>query len=205
MTLPMKPRISKLSTTCALVCGLAALVITGPASSDSCDLSNVTWGGNNSGDCQVGTSGNDFVSSPLQVNQEIFFGYSDWVYLAKYEAEEGTREGPQGSLLTLDPEMGENPSGTWSFAGTLNYEDVMIVLKAGNPNSGGGFEGYLWGGGIPTPTLGTWDSHSAFDKDLSHLTIYKRGSVVPIPAAAWLFGSALLGMAGMGYRRSRRP
>lgn len=26
-------------------------------------------------------------------------------------------------------------------------------------------------------------------------------SVVPIPAAAWLFGSALLGLAGVGYRR----
>jgi len=28
-------------------------------------------------------------------------------------------------------------------------------------------------------------------------------TVVPIPAAAWLFGSALLGMVGVGYRRSR--
>ena len=26
-------------------------------------------------------------------------------------------------------------------------------------------------------------------------------SAVPIPAAAWLFGSALLGMVGIGYRR----
>lgn len=31
----------------------------------------------------------------------------------------------------------------------------------------------------------------------------KVGTVVPIPAAAWLFGSALLGMAGIGYRKSR--
>ncbi|AGA91776.1 hypothetical protein Thimo_3091 [Thioflavicoccus mobilis 8321] len=28
--------------------------------------------------------------------------------------------------------------------------------------------------------------------------------VVPIPAAAWLFGSALFGMAGIGYRRGRK-
>lgn len=28
-----------------------------------------------------------------------------------------------------------------------------------------------------------------------------KPSVVPIPAAAWLFGSGLLGMAGIGYRR----
>jgi hypothetical protein len=28
--------------------------------------------------------------------------------------------------------------------------------------------------------------------------------VVPIPAAAWLFGSALMGMAGIGYRRKKQ-
>lgn len=30
-------------------------------------------------------------------------------------------------------------------------------------------------------------------------------SAVPIPAAAWLFGSALLGLAGLGYRRRSIP
>ncbi len=29
-------------------------------------------------------------------------------------------------------------------------------------------------------------------------------TAVPIPAAAWLFGSALLGMAGIGYRRNSK-
>jgi hypothetical protein len=29
------------------------------------------------------------------------------------------------------------------------------------------------------------------------------GAAVPIPAAAWLFGSALFGLGGLGYRRSR--
>jgi len=28
-------------------------------------------------------------------------------------------------------------------------------------------------------------------------------STVPLPAAAWLFGSALLGLAGIGYRRGQ--
>ncbi|MFN2200426.1 MAG: VPLPA-CTERM sorting domain-containing protein [Caldilineaceae bacterium] len=40
----------------------------------------------------------------------------------------------------------------------------------------------------------------SFDPDtFSHYA--EMGSVVPIPAAAWLFGSALLGMVGIGYRR----
>jgi hypothetical protein len=30
-------------------------------------------------------------------------------------------------------------------------------------------------------------------------------TAVPIPAAAWLFGSALLGLAGLGYRRRSTP
>ena len=36
----------------------------------------------------------------------------------------------------------------------------------------------------------------------SHVTGF--GAVVPIPAAAWLFGSALLGMVGFGTRRGRK-
>jgi len=31
-----------------------------------------------------------------------------------------------------------------------------------------------------------------------------RVQVVPIPAAAWLFGSALLGMVGVGARRAKK-
>lgn len=34
--------------------------------------------------------------------------------------------------------------------------------------------------------------------------VVERTSVVPIPAAAWLFGSALFGMAGIGYRRGQK-
>jgi hypothetical protein len=37
---------------------------------------------------------------------------------------------------------------------------------------------------------------------LSHKTTF--GNPVPLPAAAYLFGSALLGMAGIGYRRNKK-
>lgn len=42
-----------------------------------------------------------------------------------------------------------------------------------------------------------WDG-----EDWSHVTGF--GAVVPIPAAAWLFGSALLGIAGIGYRKNAK-
>ncbi len=39
-------------------------------------------------------------------------------------------------------------------------------------------------------------------KDLSHLTIYGSGAaVVPVPAAAWLFGSGLIGLMGFARRK----
>ncbi|NBC47721.1 MAG: hypothetical protein GVY22_06995 [Gammaproteobacteria bacterium] len=50
----------------------------------------------------------------------------------------------------------------------------------------------------------TLDDGADVDDNHDDYVGYVRASVVPIPAAAWLFGSALVGMAGIGYRRSRR-
>ena len=44
--------------------------------------------------------------------------------------------------------------------------------------------------------------NEAEDNKWSHVTGF--GTVVPIPAAVWLFGSALLGFAGLGYRRQAK-
>ncbi|MGD8931553.1 MAG: VPLPA-CTERM sorting domain-containing protein [Chromatiales bacterium] len=54
-------------------------------------------------------------------------------------------------------------------------------------------------------TSGTWSTVD--EKGLSHITFYDTGapvSPVPLPAAAWLFGAALLGMAGIARRRTKR-
>ncbi|MBK1716536.1 hypothetical protein CKO27_02525 [Thiocystis violacea] len=69
----------------------------------------------------------------------------------------------------------------------------MMVLKQSNE-----FSGYL----APNTdsTFGTWRTTLNLGGDLSHMTIYGR-TAVPLPAAAWLFGSALLGIVGIGYRR----
>jgi hypothetical protein len=68
----------------------------------------------------------------------------------------------------------------------------------------------------PTALAGTvldlWFDDSGANDDDNHddmairLSIVGDGSfqVVPIPAAAWLFGSALMGMVGIGYRRTRK-
>ncbi|WP_157726371.1 VPLPA-CTERM sorting domain-containing protein [Imhoffiella purpurea] len=54
----------------------------------------------------------------------------------------------------------------------------------------------------------TWYIAAAVDNpdhlyDGFKLKTLTANAVVPIPAAAWLFGSALVGMAGLGYRRRK--
>ena len=46
-------------------------------------------------------------------------------------------------------------------------------------------------------TEGTWNTTGA---GLSHLTFYDT-TVIPVPAAVWLFGSGLLGLVGVARRR----
>jgi hypothetical protein len=55
--------------------------------------------------------------------------------------------------------------------------------------------------------LTTWDwtvqNTSGSTNALSHTNLYNDGSAVPIPAAAWLFGSGLL-LAGAARRKGKK-
>lgn len=89
-------------------------------------------------------------------------------------------------------------SGNWSIDLTklTGFSDFAIGLKAGN-----GYGVFALG----DDTAGTW----SISKDISHANLYGKTSSpgptpVPLPAAAWLFGSALLGIGGIGYRRGTR-
>jgi hypothetical protein len=57
----------------------------------------------------------------------------------------------------------------------------------------------------PTNLVGFYldDSGAGPDDDFDDYVGYAK-AVVPIPAAVWLFGSALLGMVGIGTRRARK-
>ena len=56
---------------------------------------------------------------------------------------------------------------------------------------------------------GDWNTNGLLNRGgqhpaLSNVAIFKAQTPVPLPAAAYLFGSALLGMAGIGYRRNKK-
>jgi len=67
-----------------------------------------------------------------------------------------------------------------------------------NPGESDSFTATIFGTFGSTITLDTFATKWQTDAGS-----YEVAGVVPIPAAAWLFGSALLGMAGIGYRRSK--
>ena len=146
--------------------------------------------------CQDGTANNDFLTNPLEVNVETFFGFNDWVFLQKQNTP-GILETGIDVGLVVAPTTGTQ-TGTWEFGNAVwpNYEDVMIVLKTGN-NQPVFFSGYLLDN-VLMPTAGTWDTG---DKDLSHLTLYARGAASgPEPTTAALL---LLGLIGAGLSRKR--
>lgn len=123
------------------------------------------------------------------------FGHTDWDFLAKQEtpgALSGTNIG-----LDVDPSGGAS-SGTWSVnAGALDsFARVILLLKTGNT-----FVAYLYEPGSGAGSSGTWNTSALDDKNLSHFSIYTSGvSPIPVPAAVWLFGTALIGFIGFSRR-----
>jgi hypothetical protein len=62
-------------------------------------------------------------------------------------------------------------------------------------------EGFTYGGSTFTQFL----TQEGADNSAELVGAFtSKPTVVPIPAAAWLFGSALFGMAGIGYRRGQK-
>lgn len=79
--------------------------------------------------------------------------------------------------------------GQWSYSGPEIAN--IIVLKAGRQ-----YAVYLFSDAITTnmPNIGLFDTSDLHGKGLSHITAYSV-SVVPVPAAVWLFASGLIGLA----------
>ncbi len=156
-----------------------------------------TGGVSGSVDCQNGADNNDKIPGnvAVTVNDENFFGFSNWIYLQKDE--EGSIDTNINAGWTITPEDGSwaDDAGTWSFLSSVwdTFTDVMIVVKGGN-HKGVFFSGYLLDN-VLEPTSGTWDTGG---RDVSHLTLYARegdNPPIPEPTTIILLGSGLIGLA----------
>ena len=83
---------------------------------------------------------------------------------------------------------------------TINTEYFAVKDASGNQDKGIAF--FRITSGIPVTFTMYSDENLTSPLSVSHVS--KFGTPVPLPAAAYLFGSALLGMAGIGYRRNKK-
>jgi hypothetical protein len=98
-------------------------------------------------------------------------------------------------------------SGTFQFDASFwdTFATGAIGFKFGTGNQPDEWFVYQLGSGV---TSGSWHFFE-FDKPggsgLSHVNLYgmDRVSAVPIPAAAWLFGSVLVGAGFVGLRKKQ--
>lgn len=100
--------------------------------------------------CQRSDATQDFISNPMTVNTEGFFGSSDWVYLDK------------------DDPAGNGQTGTWSLTNNewATYGNIMLIFKDGEGTT---LLGYLL---TPTFTSGDWDSPFRADDEFPNLCVH---------------------------------
>jgi len=151
-------------------------------STGSCNITDVTAEGTSSVACLDYSGNQDGANFQDSINTD--FGLSSTIVW------DGVISSDDANLTVSD--------STWTYNGILSTPFV-IILKASNA-----FTAYLF----DTPDKandGTYEvsitNINNVVQDLSHMTIYTT-SPVPLPAALWLFGPALLGL--MGFRRKSK-
>lgn len=167
----------------------------------ACNPSDVTG----SIDCAKGSDKNDKWSAVKeQVNEDSMFGFTDWLFLEKYDVDDGAEQNVDiGLIVTITPDK-DNREGTWDIDdwlkpdGMTEYANLMIVLKGGTGN----YAGYLLDD-VTKPISGEWFTDSVLDAGLSHLSIYGQGTSTPVPepATMLLLGAGLIGLSGFGRKR----
>lgn len=83
-------------------------------------------------------------------------------------------------------------AGEWAYTGPGII--THIVIKSG-PN----YSVFEYMDGL---NMGLFDTSTLDNKGLSHITAYAAAAPIPLPAAAWLFLSAFVGLIGFGKKRS---
>ncbi|MBD2022590.1 PEP-CTERM sorting domain-containing protein [Leptolyngbya sp. FACHB-36] len=197
----MKSKLSTVLPLAALATVSMALVTSVPAHAftigcPSSIADNVTG----TSGCQYSDSANqDSVSPnrPLTVNQEGFFGITNWSFGGKI----GTNSGYAGTQ--------SGQSGSWNLASVFqsSWTDVMLIFKSGNGTT---LVGYELKDGVKA---GNWTSpfeSSLFGgnntKDVSHISVYYRegGNSAAVPEPATILGTMAAGSLLLGRKKLQR-
>jgi len=118
----------------------------------------------------------------------------------------GDFSGLVGNSVTMTdfqfgPLLSPNPVDVWSVGGftfSMNAVNVVfqnaafLLLSGTGTVSAAGFD----------DTPGSWELSAQTADQKTFSWSASSATVVPVPAAVWLFGSGLIGMAGIARRRS---
>jgi hypothetical protein len=180
--------------------GIGLGVLTTPTMAATCNTnsSGQLTGFTTATDCLVdldgGPGGGLNINNANNLNKNAAFGQTNWTVVDRIGSYSAGGATSPNSIFTFTSTNGRN-AGDWALSPTFKFEAGKIyafALKGGNGNAV-----YL----IDTnSTSGIWTKIDLAG-GLSNVTLLE--AAVPLPAAAWLFGSALLGLAGIGYRRKR--
>lgn len=164
----------------------------------------------NVGTCNIGTVNND---NPLpgQVNADLMFGKSDWLFSAKDEGNQGDDlnfSGGTGGELNISSFIVALQNGG------INFTDLMVVFKGGNGNNfnTNNYVGYLLNrqslAANPSTAI-TWvspfvNTQNGNLRNVSHVSLYYRApdDGVPIPTPALLPGLVGLGVAALRKKKA---
>ena len=160
-------------------------------------VTDVTGNHGGATECWGTLNGND--PGPSGTGFDI--GGTIFDFVAK-ENTPGGLEGADIGLVVL-PNGGTATSGTWEFdPSKFAPTEFLVVLKAANSP---GYAAWLFEGADADSFSGdwlvAWTNKNGKTLELSHLSIY-ASTVVPVPAAVWLFGSGLIGLIGLARRKA---
>ena len=130
----------------------------------------------------------------------------DFTGIAHVEQAEGDYAGALGDAVTMtdfqfSPNLDPNPVNVWSVDGftfamdqlsTVFQNTNFLLLSGAGTVSGNGFDA----------TEGTWWLSAQTAQNITFSWSATSATVVPVPAAAWLFGSGLLGLVGIARKKS---
>lgn len=140
-------------------------------------------------DCWGTFDGNDGGSGV-----ELTDGTTSWDFISK----KNIGGGIEGQDIGLTLPTNDGRTGSWEFDSGLNFESYIIVLKAASKP---GWAAYLFSGSDADSYYGDWSV--AWDKDLSHFSVYaKEGTYeLPEPFALLLFGAGLISFGFFAARK----
>lgn len=170
-------------------------------------VDDVTYNLSNANACYGVVGGN--INGASDINGLGLTWGNTWAYLGDSDSSSGTYQGIQFTVTASG-----TTEGVWKLKGVdtngslpMNLPftlDLAVALKASDRYALWYFENVTFTG----IANGEWEiefkNKGGQHPDLSHIMVFgsdAHGIVVPVPAAAWLLGSGLLGLAGIARRK----